>query len=114
MAKATAPAAEAQPAARAVTPAVERPASHDATETMNSIEAEFFSSAAPHAGLAAQGTGNSRPLLRAVINRINRYCMVPAFRLGLAPILGTPLGGYIMVLKTRGRKSGRLRYAPLN
>jgi deazaflavin-dependent oxidoreductase (nitroreductase family) len=40
--------------------------------------------------------------------------MVPAFRLGLGPVLGSPFGGYIMVLKTTGKKSGRPRYAPLN
>jgi deazaflavin-dependent oxidoreductase (nitroreductase family) len=45
---------------------------------------------------------------------LNRYLMVPLFRLGLGAWMGTPFGGYIMVLKTRGRKTGRVRYAPVN
>jgi deazaflavin-dependent oxidoreductase (nitroreductase family) len=45
---------------------------------------------------------------------MNRFLMIPAFRLGLGPVLGSPFGGYIMVLKTTGKKSGEPRYAPLN
>jgi len=45
---------------------------------------------------------------------INRYLMVPVFRLGLGRAIGSPIGGYIMVLKTIGKKSGNTRYAPLN
>lgn len=55
-----------------------------------------------------------RPVLRAAFKLVNRYLMVPAFRLGLGPIMGSPFGGYIMVLKTTGKKSGQARYAPLN
>lgn len=40
--------------------------------------------------------------------------MVPAFRLGLGPFMGNPFTGYIMVLKTVGRKTGKARYAPVN
>lgn len=40
--------------------------------------------------------------------------MVPLFRLGLGVFIGNPLTGYIMVLKTLGRKSGKLRYTPVN
>jgi len=40
--------------------------------------------------------------------------MVPIFRLGLGPLLGTPFGGYIMVLKPIGRKSGKTYYTPVN
>ncbi|MBI4492187.1 MAG: nitroreductase family deazaflavin-dependent oxidoreductase [Chloroflexi bacterium] len=40
--------------------------------------------------------------------------MVPLFRLGLGPLLGNPLTGYVMVLKTTGRKTGRVRFAPVN
>jgi deazaflavin-dependent oxidoreductase (nitroreductase family) len=36
------------------------------------------------------------------------------FRLGFGPFLGSPFGGYILVLKTIGRKSGVVRYTPLN
>jgi deazaflavin-dependent oxidoreductase (nitroreductase family) len=54
------------------------------------------------------------PLLRRIFWILNKFFMVPMFRLGLGPFLGSPFGGYIMVLKTVGRKSGKVRYAPLN
>ena len=40
--------------------------------------------------------------------------MVPVFRIGLGFMLGNPLSGYIMVLKVVGRKSGKIRFAPVN
>ncbi len=40
--------------------------------------------------------------------------MVPMFRLGLGAFVGNPFTGYIMVLKTTGRKTGRVRYTPVN
>lgn len=36
------------------------------------------------------------------------------FRLGLGPVMTNPFSGYILVLKAIGRKSGRIRYAPVN
>lgn len=45
---------------------------------------------------------------------LNRLFMVPAFRLGLGPFMGNPLTGYIMVLRTTGRKTGRARFTPVN
>jgi deazaflavin-dependent oxidoreductase (nitroreductase family) len=45
---------------------------------------------------------------------LNRFLMVPAFRLGLGWLVGSPLGGWIMVLRTRGRRSGRTREAGLD
>jgi deazaflavin-dependent oxidoreductase (nitroreductase family) len=45
---------------------------------------------------------------------LNKYFMVPLFRLGFGPFFGNPFSGYILVLKTIGRKSGRVRYAPVN
>ena len=45
---------------------------------------------------------------------LNRFFMVPMFRLGLGPFMGNPLSGYIMVIRTVGRKSGKIRYAPVN
>ena len=45
---------------------------------------------------------------------LNKYFMVPMFRLGFGPVFGNPLVGYIMVLKMVGRKTGKLRYAPVN
>lgn len=54
------------------------------------------------------------PTLRRIFWIVNRYLMVPIFRLGLGPLLGTPFGGYIMVLKSIGRKSGKTYYTPVN
>jgi deazaflavin-dependent oxidoreductase (nitroreductase family) len=53
-------------------------------------------------------------LLRRLFRYLNRFFMVPAFRLGLGPIVGNPFTGYIMVLKTIGQKTGKVRYAPVN
>jgi deazaflavin-dependent oxidoreductase (nitroreductase family) len=52
--------------------------------------------------------------LRSLFRNLNRYFMVPAFRLGLGGLIVNPLSGYIMVLKTTGWKSGQVRYAPVN
>jgi deazaflavin-dependent oxidoreductase (nitroreductase family) len=52
--------------------------------------------------------------LRRFFKVLNRFFMVPMFRLGFGALLGTPFSGYIMVLKTIGRKSGKMRYAPVN
>jgi deazaflavin-dependent oxidoreductase (nitroreductase family) len=53
-----------------------------------------------------------------VVNRallvLNRWFMVPALRMGLGPWIGTPMGGYILLLRVRGRRSGRLRMVPLS
>ena len=54
------------------------------------------------------------PLMRRIFWFINKFFMVPMFRLGLGPFFGNPLSGYIMVLKVVGRKSGKIRYAPVN
>jgi len=51
---------------------------------------------------------------RRAFSYLNRYFMVPLFRLGFGPWMGTPFGGYIMVLKVIGRKTGKIRYAPVN
>jgi deazaflavin-dependent oxidoreductase (nitroreductase family) len=45
---------------------------------------------------------------------INRTIMVPLFRLGLGLFVGNPVTGYIMVLKTIGRTSGKVRFVPVN
>ena len=54
------------------------------------------------------------PLLRKIFWFVNKFFMVPVFRLGLGFFFGNPLSGYIMVLKPVGRKSGKVRYAPVN
>lgn len=54
------------------------------------------------------------PLMRKFFWFINKFFMVPIFRLGLGGIFSNPFSGYIMVLKVIGRKSSKLRYAPVN
>jgi deazaflavin-dependent oxidoreductase (nitroreductase family) len=53
-----------------------------------------------------------RPLQRAFIV-VNRGVMAPLARARLGWLVGNPLTGYVMVLRTRGRRSGRIREAPL-
>jgi deazaflavin-dependent oxidoreductase (nitroreductase family) len=43
----------------------------------------------------------------------NRWLMVPALRAGLGPLFSNPVTGSLMVLRTRGRRSGQWRDAPL-
>jgi deazaflavin-dependent oxidoreductase (nitroreductase family) len=52
--------------------------------------------------------------LRAVFRVLNRFFMIPVFRLGMGSLLVNPLTGYIMVLRTLGHKSGKIRYVPVN
>ncbi|MDP9483632.1 MAG: nitroreductase family deazaflavin-dependent oxidoreductase [Chloroflexota bacterium] len=53
-----------------------------------------------------------RPLQRGFLV-LNRGFMAPLARRGLGWLVGSPLTGHIMVLRTRGRRSGRVREAPL-
>jgi deazaflavin-dependent oxidoreductase (nitroreductase family) len=46
--------------------------------------------------------------------QLNHWAMVPALRAGLGPWIGTPIGGYLMLLRVRGRKSGVVRETPLS
>ncbi len=52
--------------------------------------------------------------LRYIFRFLNKFFMVPIFRLGLGPFFGNPIWGYMMVLKTTGRKSGKTRFSPVN
>ncbi|HEY3312916.1 MAG TPA: nitroreductase family deazaflavin-dependent oxidoreductase [Anaerolineales bacterium] len=54
------------------------------------------------------------PALRRMFWFLNKFFMVPLFRLGLGFLFGNPFSGYIMVLKVVGRKSGKIYYAPVN
>jgi len=51
---------------------------------------------------------------RQVFRYVNRYFMIPVFRLGLGALIANPFSGYIMVMKTIGHKSGKARHAPMN
>ena len=53
------------------------------------------------------------PLLQGGFRIVNRFVAVPLVRAGLGPLLATPLTGSIMVLRTRGRRTGRRRDVPL-
>src|SRR5512143_1717751 len=52
--------------------------------------------------------------MRLFFRFVNKLFMVPMFRLGLGPFFGNPLSGYVMVLRTVGRKSGKVRWVPVN
>lgn len=53
------------------------------------------------------------PGMRRGMLAANRYLAVPLLRSGLAPLFTTPWTGSLMVLRTRGRRSGEWRDAPL-
>ncbi len=46
--------------------------------------------------------------------KVNRWSTVPLLRAGLGPWIGTPIGGYLLLLRARGRKSGVVRETPLS
>jgi deazaflavin-dependent oxidoreductase (nitroreductase family) len=52
------------------------------------------------------------PLHRS-FNTLNRWFVLPAFRVGLGPLFSTPVAGSVMILRTTGRRSGLRREAPL-
>ncbi len=54
------------------------------------------------------------PLMRKIFWFVNKYFMVPMFRLGFGALFGNPFSGYIMIMKPVGRKSGKVRFAPVN
>jgi deazaflavin-dependent oxidoreductase (nitroreductase family) len=45
---------------------------------------------------------------------LNKFFMVPMFRLGFGSFFGNPATGYIMVMKVVGRKTGKVRFTPVN
>ena len=52
--------------------------------------------------------------MRSLFRFFNKFFMVPMFRLGFGFFFGNPWTSYVMVLKTIGRKTGRLRFSPVN
>jgi len=54
------------------------------------------------------------PILSRIFWFINKFFMVPIFRLGLGPFFGNPFSGYIMVMKVIGRVSSKTYYVPVN
>ena len=57
---------------------------------------------------------DQRSLLRAVFRIVNRFIVVPGFKIGLGRFISNPLTGNIMVLGIRGKKTGKIRYAPVS
>ena len=55
----------------------------------------------------------SLPALHRTFGLVNGWLAAPALRAGLGPLFSTPVGGSILLLQTRGRRSGLLREAPL-
>jgi deazaflavin-dependent oxidoreductase (nitroreductase family) len=53
------------------------------------------------------------PAVHDGFNAVNKYMGVPALKMGLGSYMSNPLTGYLMILRTRGRKSGVMRDAPL-
>ena len=54
------------------------------------------------------------PVARAAFHQLNHRFMVPMHHAGLGEWLGTPMGGYILLLRVRGRRTGAVREAPLS
>lgn len=54
------------------------------------------------------------PLMRRVFWFLNKFFMVPVFRLGFGAFFGNPFAGYIMVMKVIGRRTGRMYFTPVN
>lgn len=61
---------------------------------------------------AAPPPGRSADLGRRAFRIVNRWLMLPLLRAGLGAWLSTPIGGWLL-LRGRGRKSGRVREVPL-
>ena len=46
--------------------------------------------------------------------KVNRWATGPVLRAGLGPWIGTPVGGYLLLLRAGGRTSGVVRETPLS
>jgi deazaflavin-dependent oxidoreductase (nitroreductase family) len=58
--------------------------------------------------------GDPVPPAARAFQQLNRWFMTPALGAGLGSWLSTPLGGWMVLLRVRGRKSGLVRETPLN
>jgi len=67
--------------------------------------------AEPPAGGALNGLD---PIAHRAFKALNRYFMIPMHRAGMGAWLGSPIGGWMLLLRVRGRKSGIVRETPLN
>lgn len=62
---------------------------------------------------AGSGWTIAEPWLRRGFRALNRWFMTPIHRAGLGAWLSTPIGGYMLLLRVRGRNSGVMRETPL-
>lgn len=46
--------------------------------------------------------------------QLNRWMTVPLLRAGAGPWIGTPVGGWLLLLRVRGRRTGLVREVPLS
>jgi deazaflavin-dependent oxidoreductase (nitroreductase family) len=60
------------------------------------------------------GWARLQPFVRPAFIRLNRYLMIPIHRAGLGAWVATPVMGYMLLLRVRGRKSGLVREVPLS
>ena len=67
--------------------------------------------AEPPAGGALHGLD---PLGKRVFKALNRWFMIPVLGAGLGAWVGSPVGGYMLLLRVRGRSSGLVRETPLS
>ena len=54
------------------------------------------------------------PALRRGYDLLNHWFMIPVHRLGLGAWIATPIGGHMLLLRVRGRRTGKDRYVPLS
>jgi hypothetical protein len=57
---------------------------------------------------------NRKLLYRALFRYFNRFIVVPAFKAGLGKFFSNPLTGQVMVLKFRGRRTGKVYHTPVS
>jgi hypothetical protein len=57
---------------------------------------------------------DKRSVLRAFFRLINRFIVVPAFRVGWGQIISNSITGDIMVLGINGRRTEKIRYTPVS
>ena len=81
--------------------AIRQPAADDETELPSPPEPTALRGAATAFGHAA-------------FRFLNPKTTIPLLRAGLGPWMGTPIGGWLLLLRVRGRRSGLVREIPLS
>ncbi len=56
----------------------------------------------------------AEPWLRRGFKALNRWFMIPVHRAGMGAWVSSPIGGYMLLLRVRGRTSGVTRETPLS